>query len=418
MDYKKYIKNLTDDFKAKGFNRTFMPVIRDKDTFPISRIKLPTEIGNEYHNTNTAIWCSNDYLNMSHNRDVMDTMIEVIKTVGTGSGGTRNISGSTPYHSQLETDIASFHCREKALIFTSAYIANQASISTLCKNIPNIKIFSDELNHASLIEGIKNSKAECSIFKHNDIEDLENKLRNSELNRPKIIIFESLYSMDGTKTNIADYVNLAKKYNAMTFLDEVHAVGLYGENGRGVAHMYGVANDIDIINGTLSKGFGQFGGYITGDETIIEFIRSFAPGFIFTTSMMPAIAAAASKSISIVKNLDDGRRDIFNKSKYLKKKLKEAKIPFIDSDSHIIPILTKKTSTAKEYSKVLLEKHNIYIQPIFYPTVPKGKSRLRITITPKHSKYDIDNLVQSLKSVFKISKTRIKKQNFKRLIAV
>ena len=396
MDYKKYIKNQIDEFSAKGFKRTFTPVYRFKDTFPFTKIDF-NNIEEEHHSTNTRIWCSNDYLNMSHNPEVIDRMIEVIKTVGTGSGGTRNISGSTPYHNQLEKDIANFHCRDKALIFSSAYIANQATLSTLCKRIENIKVFSDELNHASLIEGIKNSKADCSIFRHNDLDHLEKLLSECELDRPKIIVFESLYSMDGTKANVAEYVRLAKKYNALTYLDEVHAVGLYGKKGRGVAQECGVSDQIDIINGTLAKGFGQIGGYITGDEILIDFIKSFAPGFIFTTSMMPAIAAAASKSIEIVQTLDEERKLVFSKANYIKNQLKKVGIDFIDSDSHIIPVLAYDESKVKDYSNTLLNKHNTYLQPIFYPTVPKGSARLRITVTPKHSITDINDLISSLR---------------------
>ena len=249
-------------------------------------------------------------------------------------------------------------------------------------------------------EGIKNSKAPCTIFRHNDLEHLESLLREKDLDQPKIIVFESLYSMDGTETNVSEYVKLAKKYNALTYLDEVHAVGLYGKGGRGVAFKNNVSNQIDIINGTLAKGFGQIGGYIVADQTTIDFVRSFASGFIFTTSMMPSVAAAATKSIEIVEHLDMERLDIFNKAKYFKQKLKILDIPFIDSESHIIPILTHETSRAKLFSRLLLEQYNSYIQPIFYPTVPEGSARLRITITPKHSLKDIDELLASLKRLF------------------
>ena len=404
MDYKKYIRKQTDNHRAQGFERTFTPVYRYKDTFPFTRIDfngVNETVEKVHHNTNTTIWCSNDYLNMSHNPDVISRMIEVIKTVGTGSGGTRNISGSTPYHNKLEKDIAEFHGRERALIFSSAYIANQATLSTLCKRLDNVIVFSDQLNHASLIEGIKNSKVDCSIFKHNDVDHLESLLRECDINRPKIIVFESLYSMDGTKTNVDEYVELAKKYNALTYLDEVHAIGLYGENGRGVANECGISKEVDIINGTLAKGFGQIGGYITGDEYLINFIKSFAPGFIFTTSMMPAIAAASSKSIEIVKTLDEDRKKIFLKAEYIKRKLSACGIPFIDSQSHIIPVLCFDEESVKQYSKRLLDDFNIYIQPIFYPTVPKGSARLRITVTPKHSIKDIDSLVEALKVTIK-----------------
>ena len=383
MNYKKVIKNQLEEFQSNGFGRTFTPIYRRKESFPFTEIDFSGESKfQESFNSNTTIWCSNDYLNMSHHPAVIDRMIEIIKTVGTGSGGTRNISGSTPYHNQLESDLAKFHKRERGLIFTSAYVANQTTLATLCKRLKGIQVFSDELNHASLIEGIKNSKADCSIFRHNDLNHLEELLKSTEKNIPKIIVFESLYSMDGTETNISDYVALAKKYDALTYLDEVHAVGLYGAGGRGVAYKNGVSNDIDIINGTLAKGFGQIGGYIVGDDTMIDFIRSFAPGFIFTTSMMPSIAAASSKSISIVEGLDEKREDIFNKAKYIRNRLTDLKIPFVDSDSHIIPLLAYSTSKAKAYSRKLLDDHNIYIQPIFYPTVPRDSARLRITVTP------------------------------------
>ena len=401
MNYKKIIKNQLDEFQSNGFGRTFTPIYRRKESFPFTEIDFSGESKfQENFNSNTTIWCSNDYLNMSHHPAVIDRMIEIIKTVGTGSGGTRNISGSTPYHNQLESDLAKFHKRERGLIFTSAYVANQTTLATLCKRLKGIQVFSDELNHASLIEGIKNSKADCSIFRHNDLDHLEELLKSTEENIPKIIVFESLYSMDGTETNISDYVALAKKYDALTYLDEVHAVGLYGAGGRGVAYKKGVSNDIDIINGTLAKGFGQIGGYIVGDDTMIDFIRSFAPGFIFTTSMMPSIAAASSKSISIVEGLDEKREDIFNKAKYIRDRLTDLKIPFVDSDSHIIPLLAYSTSKAKAYSRKLLDDHNIYIQPIFYPTVPRDSARLRITVTPKHTKDDIDHLLNALSMVW------------------
>ena len=401
MDYKDIFKKQLNQFKSKGYKRTFTSIYRYQDTFPFTKIELPNEEQKKGKiNPDTTIWCSNDYLNMSHNPLVIDRMIKVIKEVGTGSGGTRNISGTTPYHDKLEKKLAHFHKREAALIFTSAYVANQTTLATICKKISGIEVFSDQLNHASLIEGIKNSKAPCTIFRHNDLEHLESLLREKDLNQPKIIVFESLYSMDGTETNVSEYVKLAKKYNALTYLDEVHAVGLYGEGGRGVAFKNNVSNQIDIINGTLAKGFGQIGGYIVADQTTVDFVRSFASGFIFTTSMMPSVAAAATKSIEIVEHLDKERLDIFNKAKYFKQKLKILDIPFIDSNSHIIPILTHETSRAKLFSRLLLEQYNSYIQPIFYPTVPEGSARLRITITPKHSIKDIDKLIASLKRIF------------------
>ena len=406
MNYKDLLQKQLADFSSKGYNRTFTPIYRYQETFPFTKIDLPNEKHQKENiNPDTTIWCSNDYLNMSHNKEVINRMIQVIKEVGTGSGGTRNISGTTPYHDQLEKKLANFHERDAALIFTSAYVANQTTLATLCKRIPNIEVFSDQLNHASLIEGIKNSKASCSIFRHNDLGHLESLLSKKDLNQPKIIVFESLYSMDGTETNVSEYVKLAKKYNALTYLDEVHAVGLYGKGGRGIAFKNNISNDVDIINGTLAKGFGQIGGYVVANQTTIDFIRSFAPGFIFTTSMMPSIAAAATKSIEIVESLDEKRIDIFNKAKYFRQKLNLLDIPFIDSKSHIIPILTYSTKKAKLFSKLLLEQYNSYIQPIFYPTVPEGSARLRITITPKHSIQDIDNLIIALKRLFDSEKS-------------
>ena len=419
MNYKEVIKAQLEEFQSNGFDRTFTPIYRRKDTFPFTEIDFSQESKiEEKFNSNTTIWCSNDYLNMSHHPSVIERMIEVIKSVGTGSGGTRNISGSTPYHNQLELDLAKFHKREKGLIFTSAYVANQTTLATLCKRMSGIKVFSDQLNHASLIEGIKNSKADCSIFRHNDLDHLEELLKTTEKDRPKIIVFESLYSMDGTETNVSDYVRLAKKYGALTYLDEVHAVGLYGEGGRGVAYKNGVSDEIDIINGTLAKGFGQIGGYIVGDEIMINFIKSFASGFIFTTSMMPSIAAASSKSISIVENLDKKRNDIFEKASLIRRKLLEKGIPFVNSDSHIIPLLAYSTNRAKSFSRRLLEDHNIYFQPIFYPTVPKDSARLRITITPKHTEDDINHLLYALSMVWNADKVVMSSKKQNKTIAV
>lgn len=411
MNYNNFIDTEISKFKNKGFSRTFTPIYRYQNSFPFSKVEFETPKNNleNLSNPNTQIWCSNDYLNMSHHPEVIARMISVIKKVGTGSGGTRNISGTTPYHNDLEKRLAHYHEREKALIFTSAYVANQSTISTLCKKIKGIHIFSDELNHASLIEGIQNSRADYSIFKHNDLSHLEDLLKTFDYNKPKLIVFESLYSMDGTETNVAEYVKLAKKYNALTYLDEVHAVGLYGKGGRGVAHKNNVSKNIDIINGTLAKSFGQIGGYIVGNNNLIEFIRCFTSGFIFTTSIMPSIAAAAKKSIDIVEKSDELRKNIFSKAQYLRLKLNNIGIPYINSQSHIVPLLVHETERAKLFSKKLLDNYNCYVQPIFYPTVPKGSARLRITITPKHSYKDLDSLVAAIEDIwFKETKKKLK----------
>ena len=400
-EYKNLLTESIEHFRSEGFYRKFTPILRKVESFPLTSLKFSDN--NQESSHELKIWCTNDYLNMSHNQIVIKEMIKVIKEVGTGSGGTRNISGTTPFHQNLEQTLSNLHGRDSALVFTSAYSANQTTLWTICNAFKNICVFSDELNHASLIQGIKNSKSECKIFKHNDLEDLENLLKNTDSSRPKLIVFESLYSMDGTITEVDKYVALAKKYNALTYLDEVHAVGLYGKKGEGVAGSLGVADQVDIINGTLAKAFGQIGGYIVADNYIIEYIRSFAPGFIFTTSIMPSVAAAAAKSISIVKDAHDKRAYIMEKANYLRNQLMSNNIPYVDRNSHIIPVMAYKSQLAKLYSKKLLEKFHIYVQPIFYPTVPKNAARLRITITPKHSKNDIDELVTALISIYQNS---------------
>lgn len=401
LNYKIFFRELINSFRIKGFFRSFTPILRERKSFPFSRVEYGEEAVNNTPKDQLKIWCTNDYLNMSHNQEVIDEMVSVIQRVGTGSGGTRNISGTTPFHQNLESTLSKYHNKEAALIFNSAYLANQTTIWTICKALENICVFSDSLNHASLIQGIKNSNSECKIFEHNDLNHLETLLKQTDKDRPKLIVFESLYSMDGTIVPVNKYVKLAKKYNALTYLDEVHAVGLYGQQGKGIADLQGVAQEVDIINGTLAKAFGQIGGYIAANKEIIDYVKSYAPGFIFTTSIMPSVAAAAAKSINIVKNADKDRALILKHAHYLRLKLSEYKIPFINSDSHIVPVMAFNSDLAKTYSKVLNEDFGIYIQPIFYPTVPKGEARLRITITPKHSMDDIDELVSALSQVVK-----------------
>ena len=401
LNYKIFFRDLIKSFRLKGFFRRFTPIVRERESFPFSKVSYGNNVKLQPFGGDLKIWCTNDYLNMSHNQEVVDEMVSVINKVGTGSGGTRNISGTTPYHQILEQALSEFHGRDAALVFNSAYLANQTTIWTLCKALENVCVFSDSLNHASLIQGIKNSNSECKIFNHNDLKHLEELLVQTDIDRPKLIVFESLYSMDGTIVPVDKYVDLAKKYNALTYLDEVHAVGLYGEQGRGVADKLGVAQEVDIINGTLAKAFGQIGGYIVADNEIIDYVKSYAPGFIFTTSIMPSVAAASTKSLSIVKKSDDKRDFIMRQAEYLRTKLKSKKISYINSDSHIVPVMAFDTESAKMYSKILKDNFGIYIQPIFYPTVPKGAARLRITITPKHSKKDIDELVFALGEVIK-----------------
>ena len=403
LNYKIFFRELINSFRLNGFFRRFTPILRERESFPFTKVEYGTAGNNLISSDQLKIWCTNDYLNMSHDQEVIDEMVSVIHRVGTGSGGTRNISGTTPFHQNLENILSEYHNKDGALIFNSAYLANQTTIWTICKALKNVCVFSDSLNHASLIQGIKNSNSECKIFDHNDLEHLEKLLKQTDENRPKLIVFESLYSMDGTIVPVNKYVKLAKKYNALTYLDEVHAVGLYGNQGRGIANLLGVSKDVDIINGTLAKSFGQIGGYIAADKEIIDYVKSYAPGFIFTTSIMPSVAAAAAKSISIVKNADKKRALIMKHAQYLREKLSEFKIPYINSDSHIVPVMAFDSDLAKKYSKTLNENFGVYIQPIFYPTVPKGEARLRITITPKHSINDIDELVNALSKVVKIS---------------
>jgi len=399
LNYKNYFNNKMNSFREEGFDRKFTPILRELESFPFSRVQYgrSQDLNHSHTSDNELkIWCTNDYLNMSHNKEVIEEMISVIRKVGSGSGGTRNISGTTPYHQGLEVALAKFHGRESALIFNSAYLANQTVIWTICKALKDVVVFSDSLNHASLIQGIKNSNSDCEIFEHNNIKHLEDLLKKQDMSRPKLIVFESLYSMDGTIAPVDKYVQLAKEYNALTYLDEVHAVGLYGNKGRGIADYYGVSNEVDVINGTLAKSFGQIGGYVVADSYLTEYVKSFAPGFIFTTSIMPSVAAAATKSISLVQEDDMKRSYIKEHANYLREMLDIYKIPFIDSDSHIVPVMAYESSLAKKYSKDLHEQFNIYVQPIFYPTVAKGQARLRITVTPKHTKEDINELVNAL----------------------
>lgn len=396
MNYEDFFKDKLDDLKDEGLYRTFREIDRHQNLFP-KALEY-----NKGKNREVEIWCSNDYLNMSQHPEVMQTCIDVISELGTGSGGTRNISGTSSYHVGLEKCLAELHRKDSALVFPSAYTANQSTISILCKNIDGIEIFSDELNHASLIEGIRNSKAKYSIFKHNDVDDLDRLLKKSGKDSPKLIICESIYSMEGIRSPLKEIVRLAKEYSALTYLDEVHSVGLYGPEGSGVAAELGISNDIDIINGTLSKAFGQMGGYIAANSQIIDYIRSFAPGFIFTSSINPSVAAASIKSIEISKVAETLRLKIKQNSSLIREGLRSINVPFITNDSHIVPILVDGPLQCKKISKLLLDDFGIYIQPVFYPTVPKGEERLRVTITPKHKKSDIDNFISCIDKAWDI----------------
>ena len=394
MNYKKFFSDELISLKSQGLYRKFRAINRNKSSFPKATERF------EGKEREVEVWCSNDYLNLSQHPQVTRTSVEVINQLGTGSGGTRNISGTSTYHVDLENLLAELHQKESALLFPSAYTANQSTLWTLCKNMEGVEVFSDELNHASLIQGIKNADVVTHIFRHNDTEHLEELLKTANANSPKIIVFESLYSMEGLRAPLQKIIEIARKYNALTYLDEVHSVGLYGPEGRGITAEKGLDQDIDIINGTLSKSFGQMGGYVAANSDIIDYIRSFAPGFIFTSSMNPSIAAASITAINIAKKAEDLRENIRHNSARIRKGLTDLEIPFLENDSHIIPIHLYDPRLCKEAANMLLEKHGIYIQPIFYPTVPKGDERFRVTITPRHEAGDIDHFLDALDDVW------------------
>jgi len=396
MNYKKFFSDELISLKSQGLYRKFRAINRNKSSFPKATERF------EGQEREVEVWCSNDYLNLSQHPEVTKTSIEVINELGTGSGGTRNISGTSTYHVDLEKLLADLHRKESALLFPSAYTANQSTLWTLCKNLDGIEVFSDELNHASLIQGIKNADVVTHIFRHNDTEHLEELLNNANANTPKLIVFESLYSMEGLRSPLQKIIEIAKKYNALTYLDEVHSVGLYGPEGRGITAEKGLEDEIDIINGTLSKSFGQMGGYVAANSDIIDYIRSFAPGFIFTSSMNPSIAAASITSIKIAMSSEDLRDNIRINSDRIRLGLRDLQIPFLENDSHIIPIHLYDPRLCKEAANLLLEKHGIYIQPIFYPTVPKGDERFRVTITPRHEAEDINHFLDAVDDVWKI----------------
>ncbi len=398
MDYRKFFNTEIEKFKEQGLYRKFRNIDRPIKSFPSAEEKVAD------NEREVEVWCSNDYLNMSQHPEVVNDIVKTLLEYGSGSGGTRNISGTSTFHTDLEARLADVHNKDAALLFASAYTANQSTLWTLGKKIKDIEIFSDELNHASLIQGIKNSGAKCHIFKHNDVEHLESLLKKVNVDTPKMIVFESLYSMEGIRSPIIKIVELANKYNCMTYLDEVHSIGLYGAEGKGIAVEMGVDDKIDIVNGTLAKAYGQMGGYIAASSEIIDYIRSFSPGFIFTTSICPSIAAGSLKAIEIVSMAEQLRIRIKENSSYIRQLLDSVAIPYIDTNSHIVAVLVNDPFLCKQVSQDLIDDHKIYAQPIFYPTVPKGLERLRITVTPKHRKEHIEKMVRALDKVWEKNK--------------
>ena len=376
---------------SEGRYRTFIEIKRDKGNFPSARW-----LSEKNHEKSVTVWCGNDYLGMGQSDVVLDAMHDALTKAGAGSGGTRNISGTTVYHKKLENELASLHRKETSLLFTSAYVANDAALSTLTRLFPGLIIYSDELNHASMIEGIRRNGGEKRIFRHNDVNHLRQLLTEDDVKAPKLIAFESIYSMDGDFAPINAICDLAEEFGALTYLDEVHAVGMYGSTGAGIAERDNLLPRIDIINGTLAKAFGVMGGYIASSEKLCDALRSYAPGFIFTTSLPPAIAAGAAASVSFLKRNQSLRDQHQLQAKILKTRLKSLGLPLIDHGSHIVPVVVGDPIHTKKLSDMLLLDFGIYVQPINYPTVPRGTERLRFTPSPVHGPKEIDHLIEAM----------------------
>jgi 5-aminolevulinate synthase len=394
MNYENFFKLELDRLRDEGRYRVFANLERDRGNYPHATWR---DAGSQ---RKVTVWCSNDYLGMGQHPDVLTAMHEALDRCGAGAGGTRNIAGTNHYHVLLEQELADLHQKESALLFTSGYVSNWASLSTLASQLPGCVVLSDAGNHASMIEGIRHSRAARVIFRHNDPEDLDRQLSMLDPALPKLVAFESVYSMDGDIAPIAEICDVADKHGAMTYLDEVHAVGLYGPRGGGIAEREGISHRLTIIEGTLGKAFGVVGGYIAGSTAVCDFVRSFSSGFIFTTALPPAVAAGAAASIRHLKNSQSERDRHQSNVAQVRFQLNAKGIPLLDNPSHIVPVMVRDPVLCKRISDRLLNEHGVYVQPINYPTVPKGTERLRITPGPSHNDMDIVHLVRSLDAVW------------------
>jgi len=396
-DFNSFFRERLDGLKAEGRYRVFADLERIAGRFPKALYRsAPGAAARE-----VTVWCSNDYLGLGQHPEIVAAMHAALDRSGAGAGGTRNISGTSHEIVELERDLAAFHGKEAGLVFTSGYISNEAALGTLAKHMPNVIVFSDALNHASMIAGIRNSRAEYKVFRHNDPVHLRELLAAADPARPKIVAFESVYSMDGDIAPLKELLDVSDAFGALTYLDEVHAVGLYGPTGAGVAEREGLTHRFHVIEGTLGKAFGLIGGYITGSPALVDFVRSFAPGFIFTTALPPVVAAGARASLKLVRGATELRARHQAISADLKARLTAAHLPVMPSESHIVPVRIGEAAACKRVANVLLERHGIYVQPINYPTVPKGTERLRLTPTPLHDEATVAALVEALSSVWR-----------------